>query len=250
MSSIIDEKIMRPSTTSIDQGIDPQEPDIYVDPEIDAETELDIEESNDGDLSENENINVDAIDEDDDDDDDDDDKDDNDLADDKIYKQSVENKKLEYDDKNGKKNIFDSEKTAYNKYDYDVEDLDESDFNKFNDDFKKNHILNFHNECLYKNFNEIKELCKVVKNKYGIIVDELHKTIPLLTKYEKTKVLGMRLKQLNNGCKPYISVNEKIIDNNIIVLMELEQKVLPFIIQRPLPNNTFEYWKLQDLDIL
>ena len=115
---------------------------------------------------------------------------------------------------------------------------------------KKNHILNFHNECLYKNFNEIKELCKVSKNKYGIIVDELHKTIPLLTKYEKTKVLGMRLKQLNTGSPPYIKINEKIIDNNIIVLMELEQKVLPFIIQRPLPNNTFEYWKLQDLDIL
>ena len=84
----------------------------------------------------------------------------------------------------------------------------------------------------------------------GIIVDELHKTMPLLTKYEKTKILGMRLKQLNSGCSPYISVNEKIIDNNLIVLMELEQKVLPFIIQRPLPNNTFEYWKLQDLTIL
>ena len=218
--------------------------DLEQEPEIEAEVEqdvdLDIEQDNSGDeLSEV-----------DDDIDDDDDEDEDDEDESSIYKQTSDIKKLETDDKIGKKNIFDSEKTAYTKYDYDIEDLDESDFNKFNDDYKKNHILNYHNECLYKNFNEIKELCKVVKNKDGIIVDELHKTMPLLTKYETTKVLGMRLKQLNGGCNPYISVNEKIIDNNIIALMELEQKVLPFIIQRPLPNNTFEYWKLQDLTIL
>ena len=103
---------------------------------------------------------------------------------------------------------------------------------------------------MYKNFNEIKELCKIIRNKDGIIVDEMHKTMPLLTKYEKTKILGMRVKQLNSGANPYISINEKIIDNYLIAQMELEQKKLPFIIQRPLPNNNFEYWKLQDLDLL
>ena len=189
--------------------------DLEQEPEIEAEVEqdvdLDIEQDNSGD----ELSDVD------DDIDDDDDEDEDDEDESSIYKQTSDIKKLETDDKIGKKNIFDSEKTAYTKYDYDIEDLDESDFNKFNDDYKKNHILNYHNECLYKNFNEIKELCKVVKNKDGIIVDELHKTMPLLTKYEKTKILGMRLKQLNSGCSPYISVNEKIIDNNLIVLMEL-----------------------------
>jgi len=218
---------------------DSTEPDQEPEQDLEQDNDLDIEQDNSGD-------DVSTIDDDDDEDDDDDDDD----EEPNMYKQSLDNKKLESDDKLGAKNIFDSEKMAYTKYDHDMEDLDESDFNKFNDDYKKNHILNYHNECLYKNFNEIKELCKVSRNKDGIIVDELHKTIPLLTKYEKTKILGMRLKQLNSGCSPYISINEKILDNNIIVLMELEQKVLPFIIQRPLPNNTFEYWKLEDLDIL
>jgi DNA-directed RNA polymerase subunit K/omega len=219
-----------------------------IDQEQDADQELDPEQDPDIDLEQdNSSDDISDIDEDDDEVDDDDDED---IDETNIVKQQSDAKKGEYDDKIGKKNIFDSEKTVYTKYDHDIEDLDDSDFNKFNDDYKKNHILHYHNECLYKNFNEIKELCKVLRNKDGIIVDELHKTIPLLTKYEKTKVLGMRLKQLNSGCNPYISINEKIIDNNIIVLMELEQKVLPFIIQRPLPNNTFEYWKLQDLDIL
>lgn len=165
----------------------------------------------------------------------------------------IENEEQLYNidnDKNEKKNIFDGVKTKYNKYDYELEDLDENDFYKFNDELKNNHIIAHHNECLYKNFNEIKELSKITKNKDGIIIDELHKTICILTKYEKTKILGMRVKQLNSGALPYIKINEKIIDNYLIAQMELEQKKLPFIIQRPLPNNNFEYWKLQDLDIL
>jgi DNA-directed RNA polymerase I, II, and III subunit RPABC2 len=156
----------------------------------------------------------------------------------------------EADETGEKINVFDNPKSSYTKYDYEVEDLGENDFYKFNNELKKNHTLNYHNECLYKNFNEIKELCKITRNKDGIIVDEMHKTMPLLTKYEKTKILGMRVKQLNSGTIPYITINEKIIDNYLIAQMELEQKKLPFIIQRPLPNNNFEYWKLQDLDLL
>ena len=158
--------------------------------------------------------------------------------------------KLDESEADEKLNVFDNPKSSYTKYDHEVEDLGENDFHKFNDELKKNHTLNYHNECLYKNFNEIKELSKITRNKDGIIVDELHKTMPLLTKYEKTKILGMRVKQLNSGTSPYVTYNEKIIDNYLIAQMELEQKKLPFIIQRPLPNNNFEYWKLQDLDLL
>ena len=158
--------------------------------------------------------------------------------------------KLDESEADEKLNVFDNPKSSYTKYDHEVEDLGENDFHKFNDELKKNHTLNYHNECLYKNFNEIKELSKITRNKDGIIVDELHKTMPLLTKYEKTKLLGMRVKQLNSGTSPYVTYNEKIIDNYLIAQMELEQKKLPFIIQRPLPNNNFEYWKLQDLDLL
>ena len=75
-------------------------------------------------------------------------------------------------------------------------------------------------------------------------------TDPCLTKYEKTRILGIRIKQLNNNCKPFVSIGENIIDNFIIANKELEEKKLPFIIQRPIPNNTFEYWKLQDLEII
>ena len=172
------------------------------------------------------------------------------ISDDEDMDEEINIEEPDPDETGEKINVFDNVKNSYTKYDYELEDLGENDFYKFNNELKKNHTLNYHNECLYKNFNEIKELCKITRNKDGIIVDELHKTMPLLTKYEKTKILGMRVKQLNSGTNPYITINEKIIDNYLIAQMELEQKKLPFIIQRPLPNNNFEYWKLQDLDIL
>lgn len=133
----------------------------------------------------------------------------------------------------------------------DLEANDSYEFlQKFDKKSKYDFIASKHQECLTKNLNEIKDLTNVIKDKNNIIIDELHKTLPILTKYEKTRILGIRLKQLNNGSLPYIKVSEDIIDNFLIAEKEVNQKKLPFIIQRPLPNNTFEYWKLEDLEIL
>ena len=132
----------------------------------------------------------------------------------------------------------------------DLENNDSMEFlQKFGLEQKQDYIISNHQECLSKNFEEIKKLCKVIRNKDNIIIDELHKTIPILTKYEKAKILGIRIKQLNNGNKPYVSISENILDNNIVANLELESKKLPFIITRPIPNNTFEYWKLNDLEL-
>ena len=121
---------------------------------------------------------------------------------------------------------------------------------KFDMEFKNDYIKNFHSECLGINFEEIKLLSKITKDNENNIIDKFHTTIPILTKFEKTKILGIRVKQLNNGAKPFINIDENILDNFIIATKELEEKKLPFIIQRPLPNNTFEYWRISDLEII
>ena len=122
---------------------------------------------------------------------------------------------------------------------------------KISKDYQNDYIINNHSNYLNNNIEEIRKLSNVIRNKDNIIIDEFHKTIPFLTKYEKTKIIGIRVKQLNNNAKPYINLNEEeIFDNYIIASKELIEKKLPFIIQRPLPNNTFEYWKLTDLDII
>lgn len=78
-------------------------------------------------------------------------------------------------------------------------------------------------------------------------LDEKHITYPFLTNYEKTKIVSFRASQIANGAKPYILVPEGVTDSYAIALMELQAKRLPFIVKRPLPNGTFEVWRLSDL---
>ena len=140
-----------------------------------------------------------------------------------------------------------------NDSDYDSEDDDDEDdeyLQKFDKEMRDNYILEQHPESVNQNYDEIYRLASVQRNKENIIIDELHKTIPILTKYEKTRILGLRAKQLNNGAKPMIKMNVPIIDGYLIALKELEEKAIPVIIRRPIPNGSSEYWHLKDLEIL
>jgi DNA-directed RNA polymerase subunit K/omega len=135
--------------------------------------------------------------------------------------------------------------------DEDEDDDDDRDFlHKFDSETKKKYIASHHPECLSFNHEETETLSRVVRDENGRIIDPYHKTLPFLTKYEKTRILGIRTKQLNEGAKPYIDVNPTIIDGYIIAQLELEHKRLPFIIRRPIPNGGSELWKLQDLEII
>jgi DNA-directed RNA polymerase I, II, and III subunit RPABC2 len=69
-----------------------------------------------------------------------------------------------------------------------------------------------------------------------------------LTKYEKSRVLGQRAKQIESGSKPFVRVPENVIDSYIIANLELQEKRIPFIIRRPIPNGGCEYWNLKDLE--
>ncbi len=81
-------------------------------------------------------------------------------------------------------------------------------------------------------------------------LDANHRSQPFLSVYEKTKILGFRANQLAQGARPYVVVPEHITRTVDIARMELEQRRLPYIVKRPMPNGTFEYWRLSDLMIL
>ena len=83
-----------------------------------------------------------------------------------------------------------------------------------------------------------------------VLNDTNHKTYPFLTQYEKTKVLSLRASQLAHNSRPFIEVPPHVTDVHEIARLELEEKRIPYIIKRPLPDRTFEYWRLQDLIIL
>jgi DNA-directed RNA polymerase I, II, and III subunit RPABC2 len=91
-------------------------------------------------------------------------------------------------------------------------------------------------------------LSVVTKDGDGIIIDPLHRTIPYLTKYEKTRILGQRSKQIESGAKPLVKVPENVIDSYVIAELELREKKIPFVIRRPIPGGACEYWNLKDLE--
>ncbi len=82
------------------------------------------------------------------------------------------------------------------------------------------------------------------------IKDPNHKSPPFLTIYEQTKILGARANQIAEGAKLFISRPDHVTEPLEIAKLELEQRKLPFIIKRPMPDGTFEYWRLSDLMIL
>ena len=135
-------------------------------------------------------------------------------------------------------------------FDDEGDDEDEDYLQKFDKELTEKYIADTHPETLIHNYNEILALSKVVRDSNNIIIDEFHKTIPILTKYEKTRILGQRSKQLNQGANPFVPVSENILDTYIIAEMELKEKRLPFIIRRPIPNGSCEYWRLEDLELI
>jgi DNA-directed RNA polymerase subunit K/omega len=131
-----------------------------------------------------------------------------------------------------------------------VQEYDDAMFQKFSKDINREFILQHHPECVFVNDDEVGKLYQVTRNKNGIIIDPLHTTIPILTKYERARIIGQRAKQIESGCTPYIALPEKVISGLVIAEMELAQKKIPFVIKRPIPNGTFEYWKIDDLEII
>ena len=194
-------------------------------------------------------------DEDEDEDDDEDDDDEEDHEDGEEGEDEDENKKKsskpyiakEKEDENNNEN----EQEENEEDDEDEEEEDENYLKKFDKDIKKNYLESYHPEVYSHNFEEVKMLSIVVRDKNNNVTnDPLHKTIPFLTKFEKTRVLGQRAKQIDSGATPFVKIDKSVIDGYLIALKELEEKKIPFIIKRPLPNGAFEYWNVSDLELV
>ena len=137
-------------------------------------------------------------------------------------------------------------------YDDDISDDElEQDLKKFENIEKQSYINNFHQNMVEHNEEEIKALSTVIRDKNNNVIDNLHKTVPILSKYEKSRILGIRASQINNGAQILVKPKIKTFDGYLIAQQELEERKIPFIIKRPLPmGGGCEYWKLNDLEIV
>jgi len=130
------------------------------------------------------------------------------------------------------------------------EEIDHHHLQKFNENLNISILEKMHPEIQSIDYQEMIALARVVRDKNGKIIDPLHKTMPFLTKYERARIIGARAEQVDHGGEPFIPVEESVINGRTIALLEFEAKKIPFIISRPLPNGSKEYWHLHDLEIL
>jgi DNA-directed RNA polymerase subunit K/omega len=207
-----------------------KEDELYEYPSSDEEEEeesvvsdVDIDNDDDVDIDVDEDVDNDDV--------------DNDAEDD--AEQDVEDNEVKEDVDNDNTDVHSDE-----------DEEDEDYLQKFNRDINKNYLLDFHPESLMHNETEISALTTIVRDKENNILDDLHRTIPYLTKYEKTRILGQRAKQINAGAKAFVKVPENTIDGYLIAELELKQKRIPFIIRRPIPGGGVEYWNIKDLEVI
>jgi DNA-directed RNA polymerase I, II, and III subunit RPABC2 len=135
-------------------------------------------------------------------------------------------------------------------YDDADDEPDENYLQKLDQDVRHNIVSDFHPELTSHSMEEVEAACLVIRDERGIIIDPLHKTVPFVTRYERARVIGERAKQINSGAKPFVEIEPNMIDGYLIASREFEEKKIPFIIRRPLPNGLSEYWRLSDLEIV
>ena len=70
---------------------------------------------------------------------------------------------------------------------------------------------------------------------------------PVLTRYERASIVGMRMEQLQRGALPFVDLPETPTNAREIAMMEMDQRMLPFIVVRKLPDGRKEHWPLREL---
>ena len=85
---------------------------------------------------------------------------------------------------------------------------------------------------------------------YDVVVEPSKRvTDPILYLFERVRLLAVRAKQLSRGAKPML-LNVDNLTPKEIAKKELEEKMIPLIVVRTLPNGKKEHWKLKELEIV
>ena len=104
-----------------------------------------------------------------------------------------------------------------------------------------------------KEIAEIDKECEIIRNREIITKDIPHKLVeitskdnqivigpPMLTRFEKARIMGARALQLSLGAPVFIEIPKNATTSLEIAMEELKQKVIPIVIKRTLPNGDYQ----------
>jgi DNA-directed RNA polymerase subunit K/omega len=97
--------------------------------------------------------------------------------------------------------------------------------------------------------NVVEDVLKVVEH-----LNDTKISKPIMTIYEFDKVIALRTQQIASGAPLFINNITTDVKSNMelrqIALKELTEGRLPFMIERKLPNNKKDYYRVRDLDLV
>jgi len=109
-------------------------------------------------------------------------------------------------------------------------------------------------ELTEKELSDLDKECKIIENREIIETDPVHEPVeiqvsgkgkiqlgpPTLTRFEKARIMGARALQLSMGAPPFIEIPASAKMSLDIALEELEQRIIPIVIRRKLPNGDYQ----------
>ncbi|KAF9919877.1 DNA-directed RNA polymerases I II and III subunit RPABC2 [Linnemannia zychae] len=78
------------------------------------------------------------------------------------------------------------------------------------------------------------------------VAKEDRTTTPYMTKYERARILGARALQLSMSAPVLVDLEGET-DALNIAMKELNNKMIPLVVRRYLPDNTYEDWEVSEM---
>jgi len=112
-----------------------------------------------------------------------------------------------------------------------------------------------------KEIADIDKECEIIRNREIITKDLPHEQIeitnkdgqivigpPMLTRFEKARIMGARALQLSLGAPVFIEIPKNATSSLEIAMEELKQRVIPIVIRRTLPNGDYQHLPIDQFE--
>ena len=104
-----------------------------------------------------------------------------------------------------------------------------------------------------KEQKQIDQQIEIIRKREIITLSEKHEVVEIqnavntissgrltLTRFEKARIMGSRALQLSLGAPPFIDFSKNTTTSLEIAMEELQQRVIPIVIRRTLPNGDYQ----------
>ena len=108
-------------------------------------------------------------------------------------------------------------------------------------------------ELTEEDITRLDKECKIIEDRDTITKDTPHEPVeiinekglvvtgpPTLTRFEKARIMGARALQLSLGAPVFIPIPKTATSSLEIAMEELNQRLLPIVIKRSLPNGDYQ----------